>query len=98
MRDAEGQGSDPMSEKATDGAVTAAPRFAVEHPHVVETRRELALDQNRWRYILVVVTDLSLDPGDPTHSAKELDQMVRAVNAAASKAGVGYDVLSIRNP
>lgn len=98
MRDAEGQGSDLMNDQATDGGVKAGPRFAVDHPHVIETRRELALDQNRWRYILVVLTDLSLDPGDPTHSAKELDQMVRAVNAAASKAGVGYDVLSIRNP
>ncbi|MEQ8604113.1 MAG: hypothetical protein RIB45_12415 [Marivibrio sp.] len=98
MRAAEGQGIDPMSDQATDDPVDAAPRFAVEHPNVMGMRRELALDQNRWRYILVVLTDLSLDPGDPAHSAKDLDQMVRAVNAAATKAGVGYDVLSIRNP
>lgn len=98
MRDAEGQGIDPMSDEATDDAVQAAPRFAVAHPNVVETRRELALDQNRWRYILVVLTDLSLDPGDPAHSAEAVDQMVRTVNAAATKAGVGYDVLSLRNP
>jgi len=98
MREAEGQGTDPMSDQATDDAVQAAPRFAVAHPNVMETRRELTLDQNRWRYILVVLTDLSLDPGDPAYSSKAVDQMVLAINAAAAKAGVGYDVLTIRNP
>ncbi|MCR9219971.1 MAG: hypothetical protein NXI21_07065 [Alphaproteobacteria bacterium] len=87
----------PMNESPRESVSTGPGALQVDHPNVLSVQRELSLDQNRWRYGLVIVTDLSLDPGDPAHSPVKLDEMVRAVIAAARQASVGYDVLTLRN-
>jgi|GEM_PF-5982288 len=75
----------------------AQPSLTVEHANVLGVQRELSFENGKWRYGLVVITDLSLDPASAAHSSADIDLMVRAVVAAARAAGAGYDVMTIRN-
>lgn len=69
------------------------------HPHVIELRRELEYDGGTWRYLMIIVTDLSLDPGDPAHSRGAISDMVKTVSRHLKETGAsGYNSLTIRNP
>ena len=69
------------------------------HPNVVELRRELVFDGGSWRYLLIIVTDLSLDPADPEHSRGAITDMVKTVTQHLKATGAsGYNTLTIRNP
>lgn len=85
------------TEGAGDKAAMEQGAMAVDHPNAVAVRHELDYDGGKWRYCLIVVTDIPLNPKHPDHKASEIDGLVRAVVAATQSAGIGYDVLSIRN-
>ena len=91
--------SDREAQSSTRAGRNAAPVSVLDvgHEHVVAVQRELAYDNGAWRHVLVVLTDLTLDPNDPGHDRKQLDAMVQAVMAAARKAQTGFDVLTLRN-
>lgn len=72
--------------------------LAIDHPNFVSARRELTLENGTWRYVMVVFTDLPLDPNDPGHDPKNIDSLTQAVMKAARKNRGGYNVLTIRNP
>jgi hypothetical protein len=86
------------SKPVSEGEEAAGQGISVDHPHVLAVRHELSFEQNKWRYGLVIITDLPLDPKHPSHDTGEIDAVVRAVVAGARKSGAGYDVLTIRNP
>ncbi len=71
---------------------------AIEHPHIAEVRRELVYENSRWRHLLIVVTDLSLDPGAPDHDAKTLNDVIQIVANAAIAGNSGYHGIVVRNP
>ncbi|MBP5855564.1 hypothetical protein KAJ83_00975 [Marivibrio halodurans] len=85
----------PAGRAVTDALDQGA--MVVDHPNAVAVRHELDFDAGKWRYCLIVVTDLPLNPKHPDHKTSEIDGLVRAVVASAQSAGIGYDVLSIRN-
>jgi hypothetical protein len=76
----------------------AATMKATEHPHIAEVRREIVYDGGRWRHMLVVVTDLSLDPAAPDHDAKALNDVIQAVANSAIENQSGYHGIVVRNP
>ena len=71
---------------------------ATEHPHIAEVRRELVYENNRWRHLMIVVTDLSLDPSDPGHDAKTLNEIIQLVANTAIENNSGYHGIVVRNP
>ena len=71
--------------------------LVVDHPNVTGVLHELTFEDGKWRYSLVVLTDLPLNPKSPTHDTTEIDGMVRAVVAAARKNSIGYDKLCVRS-
>lgn len=66
------------------------------HPNVTAVQREMVFVGGKWSYILVIVTDLPLDPGDPDHDGKKINEMVTAVTKAQSQKA-GYHSLVLRN-
>ncbi len=87
-----------------DAAVTMIPTEGAEgmqgtnHPHVLEVRRELHYDNGNWRHILVVITDLPLDPQQEGHDPKGLNDVIQHVANEALKARNGYNSIAVRNP
>ena len=71
---------------------------ATEHPHIAEVRRELVYENNRWRHLMIVVTDLSLDPSDPGHDAKTLNEIIQLVVSTAIEKNSGFHGIGNRNP
>lgn len=76
----------------------AATMKATEHPHIAEVRREIVYDGGRWRHMLVVVTDLSLDPSAPDHDANALNEIIQTVANSAMETNSGYHGITVRNP
>lgn len=70
----------------------------VDHPHVVDVQREIVFDGGRWKHMMVVLTDLPLDPGAPGYDIKELDKVIQAVANDAISRKAGYNGIVIRNP
>jgi hypothetical protein len=88
---------DSVIESLDEGNGTAAME-AIEHPHVADVRRELVYENGRWRHLLIVVTDLSLDPAAPDHDAKTLNEVIQAVANHAMTGKSGYHGIVVRNP
>ncbi|NMM45999.1 hypothetical protein HH303_15990 [Rhodospirillaceae bacterium KN72] len=70
----------------------------IEHPHIAEVRRELVYETGRWRHMMVVITDLSLDPSAPDHDAKTLNEVIQTVAEQAIANKSGYHGIVVRNP
>jgi len=87
-----------------DAAVTILPGKGVEemqgtdNPHVLEVRRELHYDNGNWRHLLIVITDLPLDPQEEGHDPNSLNKVIQHVANAAIKAKNGYNGIVVRNP
>lgn len=80
-----------------EGSVVAQPEAA--HPNVLEIRRELSYDGGTWRYLLVIVTDIPLDPKHPDHKATAVTDMVSTVTKQLRRDGAaGYHSMIVRNP
>jgi|GEM_PF-859303 len=69
-----------------------------DHPHVLEVRRELHYENGNWRHILIVITDLPIDPQDEGHDANGLNKVIQHVANEAIKAKNGYNGIVVRNP
>lgn len=87
----------PSDDDTTDGNRYRA-TLDVDHPNIVDVRRELTLQDGTWKYVMVVVTDLPLDPNHPDHNTKDIDGVTQAVMKAVRKTRAGYNILTIRNP
>jgi hypothetical protein len=71
---------------------------AIAHPHIAEVRRELVYEGGNWKHLLIIVTDLNLDPAAPGHDSKILNEIIQMVASAAITAKTGYHALVVRNP
>ncbi len=69
----------------------------IEHPNVVRLERELEWGPGGWAHILVIVTNLSMDPHAPNHDPKALHAMTDAVSTAMRETGQGYNRIVIRS-
>lgn len=76
----------------------AANMETIEHPHVAEVRRELVYENANWRHMLIVVTDLSLDPTAPDHDPKLLNEVIQLIANNAIAKNQGYHGIVVRNP
>lgn len=96
MGEAAMRADETMSEQVA-GKSNGDETMRVDHPNVAEVCHELTFEDGKWRYSLIVLTDLPLNPKAPDHDTTVIDTMVRAVVAAARANNVGYDKLCIRN-
>lgn len=71
---------------------------AIEHPHIAEVRRELVYEGGKWKHLIIIVTDLSLDPNANGHDAKTLNEIIQLVANTAISNKSGYHALVVRNP
>jgi len=73
-------------------------RFAeILHPGVVRIERELSWTAAGWEHVVIVVTDVPLDPGDPGHDPTELHAIAESVSLDLKRKGQGFSRLTIRN-
>ncbi len=66
------------------------------HPGVIRIERELSWSPAGWEHVLVIVTDLQVDPNDPTYNAAALRGMAEAVSAELREKRQGFNRLVIR--
>ncbi|MEQ9488399.1 MAG: hypothetical protein RIM72_05310 [Alphaproteobacteria bacterium] len=69
----------------------------IELPNVVRLERELEWGPDGWAHILVIVTNLSMDPQSPDHDPTALHAMTDAVSTAMREIGQGYHRIVIRH-
>lgn len=69
----------------------------IDHPNVVRLERELEWGPDGWAHILVIVTNLSMDPLAPDHNPKALHAMTDAVSNRMRETGQGYNRIVIRS-
>ncbi len=76
----------------------AHPRFAeILHPGVVRIERELTWSEAGWEHVVIVITDVPLDPAAPGHDARELHAIAESVSRDLKRKGQGFSRLTIRN-
>ena len=80
------------------GVEGASDMQVVDHPHVVDVQREIVFDGGRWKHMLIVLTDLPLDPKAEGYDIKTLDQVIQTVAGTEISRKSGYHGIVIRNP
>ena len=66
-------------------------------PHVVRTERELVWSPSGWEHVLIIVTDIPVDPGHADHDPGAIHKMTDLVTAGLRAKGLGFHKLIIRN-
>lgn len=70
----------------------------INHPNIVEVQREIVFDGSRWKHMLIVLTDLPLDPQEPGYSVSSLNEIIQRVQVDATGRKARFSGISIRNP
>ena len=73
-------------------------RFAeILHPGVVRIERELTWSAAGWEHVVIVVTDVPVDPAQTGHDPAELHAIAESVSQDLKRKGQGFSRLTIRN-
>ena len=67
------------------------------HPGVVRIERELTWSAAGWEHVVIVITDVPLDPGDAAHDPVELHAIAESVSRHLKRKGQGFSRLTIKN-
>jgi len=73
------------------------PAVTIEHPDIVKVERELSWSPAGWEHIVVIVTDIPLDPSAPAHDAQKLHSVADHVGRTMKRNGQGFSRLVIKN-
>lgn len=76
---------------------TSARFSEILHPGVVRIERELTWSASGWEHVVIVVTDVPLDPAEPGHDAAELHAIAESVSKELKRKGQGFSRLTIKN-
>lgn len=71
--------------------------MSIDHPHIVRIERELSWSPAGWEHIVVIVTDVPLDPAAEGHDAQKLHSVADYVGRNMKQHGQGFSRLVIRN-
>ncbi|WP_425404850.1 hypothetical protein [Hwanghaeella sp.] len=73
------------------------PAMSTDHPNIISIERELSWSPAGWEHIVVIVTDIPLDPSNQGHDAQKLHSVADHVGRTMKRNGHGFSRLVIRN-
>ena len=68
----------------------------IEHPNVVDAKRELEWSGGEWKHVWIVRTDLSLDMTAEDYDSAAVQSLIDAVNNAIRQATRGFHKIRIQ--
>lgn len=74
------------------------PGMPTDHPNIVKVERELSWSPSGWEHVVVIITDIPLDPAAPRHDSQKLHAVAEHVGRTMKQDGQGFSRLVIKNP
>jgi len=71
--------------------------MSIDHPNIIRVDRELSWSPTGWEHIVVIITDIPLDPSASDHDAQKLHAVADHVGRNMKRNGQGFSRLVIRN-
>ncbi|RVU39355.1 hypothetical protein EOI86_08975 [Hwanghaeella grinnelliae] len=73
------------------------PAMSNDHPNIIRVDHELSWSPAGWEHIVVIITDIPLDPSASNHDAQKLHSVADHVGRSLKQKGQGFSRLVIRN-
>lgn len=67
----------------------------IDVPHIVSTKKQMEFFEGKWSHILIVQTDLSLDPEADDYNADDVSLLLKNVSTALRARKSGYHKIKL---